>query len=482
MQSTSSKIGTNLGMHMARFFKAILAPATCDYLITGERKATAIVRLMMENCPGDTFPLSWRQIISSTALELLPEGFFAGKRVLVFDEMIQSGASIASVVTALEQRGVERNNILTSALATAAGCRANIDFCYFRHLDAPSYEQLRTALVRHLQANGSLLLDTEHIEVELKPLCPEREVLEALAQSGPSVVFPSSPFRTHVTVVQPDSIDLAGDDERLERRLGRVPEGSVWDNIVAKGRVVPRGGDSLALIAIRYPAIPSGELAPEEVGRIPGFLRPYLNSPIGRFYACGIVASMGVLASMVASLYQYLGRGKFHSPCQLDPETCDRDAISRSLEHLSVMLPNVDLHEFSDYLTTVLSLARDIGIRRSSHKHKYDLPYLSSEESTDTAYCLAQELELLRGETYPDSEDELAGREFTNEQLFEIGKRIGLSETQVSAGVDRLIDEAYLKTNVRTVGPYIERTFELDSEIVRSELARYTMLNGLVPV
>jgi len=469
-------------LHIVRFFEEVFKVGHFDYLVTSERTATAIIRTLIAYEGQFDFPLEWSQIISSQSLSLLKDDFFENLNVLIFEEMIATGRHLDNYVGAVQEKGGGLVNIVTCALATAENFEDNVDICCFKRLQYDDYVDLRESIVHLLQARGSLLLDTEHTEIEVRPRTYREKILESLAQAGPSVAFPSGPGRTNMTVVKPDLLDLKEEDSDLVELIGQLPEDTFYDNVVYKARVVPRKGENLAVFGIHYPAITTRDLTKEEQEQFPWFLRRFLNNDTGRFYASGIVASTTVLASMIVSLYQYLRDEDFHSLSE--PLSYDKSArMPATTSHLAALLPELNVNALQDYLDNVLSTAAKKGIaRRSRRSIRHSLQSINWKDSTDQAYLFVQELNRITHEIRseygnPDFEVKL-----TNGELFLIGNNLQYSYAETSVALDRLIDEGYLKTDIERIDGYLHRVFLLDSEVVCKEISKSTMRNGFVHV
>ena len=80
----------------------LLDPSKFDLVVPVERKATAILRTLLDLTPGIRCEWKWTKVLSSEALRYLPRDRLRGQRILVFNEMIHHGSSTLDAIKAIE--------------------------------------------------------------------------------------------------------------------------------------------------------------------------------------------------------------------------------------------------------------------------------------------------------------------------------------------------------------------------------------------
>jgi hypothetical protein len=285
------------------FLANLLKREQIDLVVCAERKATAILRALIEAI--QTLSWDWSRVLSTAVMHQFDWGSFEGKRVLLFDELVHHGKTLdryKSELCRLVPSGVE---VLTAGYAVWDCCQLRPDFYYYGSVDSGTYEQMRDELVLMLQQHGSLLLDTEHIELSVRLHCGVREFYDTLAraaENGNSYSFISGAGRTNITVERPD----IASEEGLARCL--IP-GSNIKQTVCKVRVLERNHERFSVLPILYPntrCLPTAEW----LRSLPDFVdRGHLasapkdeNLHKELFYLVGLLGSAELLRSVAAVL------------------------------------------------------------------------------------------------------------------------------------------------------------------------------------
>ena len=154
---------------ITKFVNAAITKAQPSWIVTTERKATALLRTVLEKYPKLT---QWDRIISSDALKCFPEEKLKEGTVLVLEDSICQGTGVAEIIGLLEEKNVARKRIKIAAFSVHKDSQIkDIDFHWYGHLGRKNYGEMRESLLTYFQRKGSLLLDTEHIEVIVKLHC-----------------------------------------------------------------------------------------------------------------------------------------------------------------------------------------------------------------------------------------------------------------------------------------------------------------------
>lgn len=459
-----------------------------DRIIVVERKGTAILRTLNE-WEEDPLDWPWSKVISSNVVEELPNDYFKGKQILVFDEMMRTGIHIRDLLKKLPALGVEvsnANNVHVAVFAVHEPVSSTVSFKYdsfYNYLTPTAYKRKRIEIVDMLQQSGSLMLDTEHMEVRVQLRCSFNEFLKALRRRAKAIVFHSADDRTNVTVFYEN--DAAHQSEQ-----GKFPKGIRLDNVVKKCRFVERASNEFAVIPIWYPSIPKGLTnwpSEEEMTALLG--DGALKNDCGRFYGAALLAALDVLKWVLKDL-AVIGCDNYS--ISLPRDTNEANAVGGySLDHLQVMYPTLDIKKLTQYISKIEKDSRSVGVRlgRSSFEVT-ESRFVTDEELQRDAISLLQLIRHVldqRIERYHEYwRRSLEHHPFglTAAEIFELGARLNLEDVQISALFDILIDEAFLVTHVQTINDddgvcRMARTFEPDGEIVSEMIRKYTDQWGL---
>jgi hypothetical protein len=485
-----STTNANTLIEQLRFFlQSQLEEWAPDIIIVHERKGTAILRALIEGVPN---PIRWRweDTVSSTTLDQLPPDFFNGKRILIFDDMIRTGKALAPVFDRLA-----RLNCLspqTVRLAVFAGHEessrngvfksdAYSVAWFYRDLAPQGYRRLRTQLLSFLQNSGSLMLDTEHIEVRFTLHAGIGRLLSALRRKAEATVFQSSANRTNITVFYPD--DLAH-----SLPVDKFPDGCAQTGIVKKCRVVQRDADEFAIIPICLPSTPANDaiwpLIPRDCSLLGDAVR---RTHYAKFYGAALLASLYPLQWILRDLYA------------ADPRTVTVSLPSRSggamtaggyrLDHLRVMYPTLNTDQLVEMIAETDRTAQSEGAKLRARRFEIEpyVPALDAELRRDAMYLLQvianavddrHAAELLFN---PECDHRLG---LKPTEVFELGEQLGFKRSYISALFDLLIDDGSIVTRVEEVLDEdditrLVRTFKPDGEAVSDLVRHFTVQWGL---
>jgi len=477
---------------LALFLESQIRTWKPDLIVVIERKGTAVLRALLES--GDT-PIAWpwNKVISSKVIEEIPAQELTSKRILIFDDMMKGGVHVGDLLRVLGGKGVpvadsSRVRVAVFAVHEESSDGRNLEGAivphawYRRGLTTADYTATRTSIVTMLQRCGSLMLDTEHLEVRVKLTGSFERFLQALRRTGRAIVFTSAASRENITV-------LYEDDAIHRLPIDDFPLGTRSDDIVKKCRVVGRPGNEFALIPISFPSILAGQewnpqksvamlLGESAVGET--------ATDIGRFYGVGLRAALRVLRWTLKDLYAAAP----HEFTLSLPTTADRaqDGNGYHLEHLRVMYPTVDIDYLDKWIARIEHEARSEALQLRSLK-PLNVPLLTDtdirERALDMLQAISVSIDRKRIERYWEGREEPKHPfGLTASEIFRIGNRFGWEKVVTSTLFDLLIDEAALVTHVQTVEhadghKTVERTFEPDGEIVSEAVRRYSSQWGL---
>ncbi|MFH1009456.1 MAG: hypothetical protein V1800_18420 [Candidatus Latescibacterota bacterium] len=448
-------------------------------IVVIERKGTAILRALEAR---DKNPLKWpwKDVASSVVVEELPDEWLADQRILVFDDMMRSGDHLIEV---FDSSGFDRLWKLAKDVRVAIfavhekkirgrlfGDQRIPHTWFYNDLPTPAYRNIRFQIVEMLQRAGSLMLDTEHIEVRLELRGSLERFVEVLRRRADAAVFHSA-NRVNITVYY-------GDDEAHQLPTELFPDGTKLNGIVKKCRIVQRDGDMFAIIPMCYPSVPDPgadwPAQPEYVKLIGPSVH---TSGQAQFYGAALFGALWILkwvlrdlAAAEPDLY------RIHLPGS------SRTKLDDSLEHLRVMYPAIDLDQSARLIADKQREAQGDGVRLRRRDISYQKPshWPDDELRADATRFLQVIRHVLderlierheAGEQTPVHSPGLRATE-----IFRLGERLGWEPIRISCLFDILIDEADLVTHVEKIvdnngQAHWVRTFEPDGEIV-SDLAR----------
>jgi hypothetical protein len=432
----------------------------------------------------------WTNVISSSVIEQVPGEFYPGMPILIFDDMKRRGSHISRVLKKLVKMdptkgllGGVRVAVFAMHEDASTGSEDSgsgvAHTWFYRGLSTPAYRNIRLSILSMLQNAGSLMLDTEHLEVRVRLKRPFPAFLEALGRRADVIPFHSLGGRRNVAVVFRDDDTAHVFPENL------LPIDARTTDIVKKCRIIERGQDEYSIIPICYPSLPK-ELPEWPKAPIEIFGNIVTSSGEATFYSTALVAALHVLEWTLKALYA-AGEGLVDVILPI-PEHSESDSKACSLNHLRVMYPTVDLDALSKLVAMVNKKALQEGAKLRRHHVQPSRPIeLPSAELRRRAWQL---LQVVRAKL----DQQIAEKRLFDAQwpvphpfglnareIFDLADRFGWPRVVTSALFDILIDDGHLVTCVdfNLSEQCWERVFEPDGEMV-SELVRlYTTQRGL---
>lgn len=486
--------GSSVVGQLREFLEGEVAEYAPDLVIVMERKGTAAYRAALESGAGSGSLPGWDRVVSSESVESVPSSRLRGRRILVVDDMLRKGRTIRSLLDLLRERGVTDDSLLNVRVAAFAvhedaglgypfGDAIFPHAAFLRFLPTESYRAVRGQLVHALQEAGSLMLDTEHIEIRLRLRAPVARLAEALSRTGRVVAFRSAAGRINVTVYYDESTIRPVERESL-------PGGSRSSGVVRKCRVVERAPGQFALIPICLPDVPrkvSDQWRPreEDVALLGDDVVGTIDE--ARFYSIALRAAFEPMYLALKDL------------AAVRPSLCDikvpslgaLNADGFDLSHLQVMYPNHDLELLSRRIVDECKAAETAGARLRHRRWKMKgVLTPAREELETTAAAVLQRIgriaDARAAEFLSEGGDVLGptARGLTLSEIIRCGEEIDVPPPIVSACMDILIDEALLVTRVEEYededGCWLCRTYLPDGEVA-SELVRdFTRRRGLL--
>jgi hypothetical protein len=470
-------------------------------IVVYERKGTAIFRSLIES-RTEALNWPWEKVISSSALEQLPDEVLRSGRLLIFDDMVRTGKHFKSVGEILRRRGAEPQleHVRFVAFAAHEECSANeicgrgLDSWFYRDLTSQAYATIRERIVRLLQSKGSLMLDTEHLEVRITLRDGFNRLMDALRRKATPIEFRSGGDRTNITIYY-------GDDTSHKLPAEWFPEGTGFADIVKKSRMVQRENpDEFAIIPICLPAVPilgSWPDRPEDTHILGQVISSKEPNP-ARFYAAALLGSLKSLEWILKDLYAADpgGFGIRYPSYSTDLA----GEVSYSLDHLKVMYPTLDVDALVERVIRVGKEAENFGHKKGGTKQARGRPpaiAFSNDELHEKAMELLQvirhtldqrraELAILYGEPSKPNPGLRA------KEVFDLAKRLSWNlnghpewlPAAISTLFDILIDDAKLVTRVEKFmdeggRERWTRTFKPDGEVVSDLVRDYTAQWGL---
>lgn len=435
-----------------------------DLIVCAERKATAILRALIE--ATQTLQWDWSRVLSTAVMHQFDWDSFEGRRVLLFDELVHHGKTLGRYRDRLCELVPEGVEVLTAGYAVWDRCQSQPDFYYHGSVDSETYEHIRDELVLMLQQHGSLLLDTEHIELSVRLHCGVREFYDTLArtaENGNSYSFLSGAGRTNITIERPDIASAEG----LARCL---TPGSNINQTVCKVRVLERTHERFSVLPILYPntrCVPTAEW----LKSLPSFVdRTHLaNAPQDEnlykelFYLVGLLGSAELLRSVAAALGELAREQKIIL-----------EVPKENFLHLKAMFPRLNILGFWEYVRNLVDESRRSKAARGKQSAKAGhLP--ESVLVKLTGRVLARLV--MEGEDSPDGKSWGQLMRFAEEE----NRGIGIDSRALSMVADRLIDSGLIVTSTKVMQsssgePFVVRTFAPEGEVITAKVRQQLLV------
>jgi hypothetical protein len=429
---------------LEKFVKDLILDDRFDYIVPVERKGTALVRAAL----GSTSRKQWKHILSSDAIETVtnPE---RARNVLILDDSVWTGQSLIQAVASV-RKILPNAEITTAAFVTHRQAPSDlVDIAYYQNVDDQCYHECRSALVDYLQVQGSLLLDTEHVEVTTRITVSPSALYEALAGWGDTVVFASGE-RVNCTVMRRA-------DSLMSVFNPISPKFADLTSAICKVRVVssPKERGVYSIIPICYPQLRLGDLANFQNPHMPWTSAISWNraDPSSRLFQCvGLSLSIELALEVMMHLADAL------------PEQVSFEYGADGIDHLLATFPELDPVQIRTRLD-------HIADKRRSRRAKAKPP---DDPGTDILEGIASEILLLCYDRW--SYETGFVRKVTIGKIMELARYLGQPEARLSAALDILIDSARILPDVgyETIGDevLVRRVFGPEGEIVKRKLIR----------
>jgi len=482
-----------IGQELYSFLSSEILTWQPTLIIVVERRGTAVLRALKECSKHLMCP--WQDVVSSRVLQQHSADYYRNKRILIFDDMMTGGSHVREVfdsLSAIDPSGVVFQNIRVavfakheSAVSPSTHIQPGVTEAFFyRALTTPAYRNTRLAIVSMLQSAGSLMLDTEHIEVRVRVKGTFPEFLAALGRKAHVITFQSGGGRRNITVLYDDS-DPA---HELDRRT--LPENAITSGIVKKCRVVERAGDEFALIPMCYPGTPDDPTDWRNPAAYEQLLGdPRKQSGEARFYGTALLSALSVLQWALKGLY---AAGQEVATVYLPGMAAeDNPPDGFTLNHLRAMYPTLKLERLIDAIGVIDAEAA----REGSDVRGRSAPPLSQTDSSSgnlrqNAWTLLQVIRHVLDNRIQEEKlfDPLWKRPhpfgLTADEVFALGDHFGWQRAKTSALFDMLIDDCHLVTHVMKSADQDgicrwKRVFEPDGEMVSDLVRMYSVQRGL---
>jgi hypothetical protein len=458
--------GFGIERELCSYIGNILDREKTDLIVCCERKATAIMRALIEDIDN---PLSWNwgKVLSSVAVDQFDWVDFDGNKVLLFDELVHHGTTLnrhkKNIEDAVNKADRHDIQIVSASFAVWEGCISKPNYAYLSSVDAETYGKIREKIVAMLQEYGSLLLDTEHIELSVRLQCGMRDFYDTLARAsehGNSHSFVSAANRLNLTIGNPDIIN----DEAMQKCL--LPGAKINDT-VCKVRVVEKTHEKFSILPILYPNALC-EFNENWASYLPNFMdSSYLRSAPSHvlFYHMSLLAAIELLRGVVAVLSELTHNQ--HAVLEIPKE---------KVEHLRSLFPRIDIERLWKYVSDVVSDAQRIRPRRG----KQATGSLPIDEDKLFLLCGRVMNRMVLG--YDDFPDGVSWKRLM-QIATEENEKIGLDPRGITVVADRLIDNSLLVTGIkkltsRTGDQYVIRTFSADGEVVSDRIRQQMMVRN----
>jgi len=451
------------------FIEGIIEQEHINLIVCSERKATAVLRALLD----ETKPRlhwDWTKTLSTAAMSHFDWSSFEGDKVLLFDELVHHGKTLFKYEELLREYVPDGVQIVTAGFVVWDRCEYEPKYSFYGSVDSETYGEIREDIVSMLQRYGSLLLDTEHIELSVRIKCGVGEFYNELARAtdgSTAFSFVSGAGRTNLTLEQPEILST--------ELLGRcLPPGSNTDDVVCKVRVLERSHEVFSIMPIFYPDVMS-VAPPEWRAGLPSFCQPYFNNKLGKelFYIVGLLCSVELLRGVVAALNDLARVGKILV-----------EIPRMNFSHLHAMFPRIDTDELRQYVSDVVAESKRLKPARSRGSVTVqNVPTSKLKMLSSAVMCSLVDIhdDAVTDQNEPKGE--------TWSELIEIARSvrqgIDVDKNALTVVVDRLIDGGLIVTDVEeTTHPSgklcFERTFTPEGEVVSSKIRQQMMVRNPV--
>ena len=458
------------------FLENIIKTEKIDLIVCGERKGTAVLRALISEYPERHLLWDWSKIVSTRAIDTYPWHEFNGSRILLFEEMVHHGHTLQKSYNALRDKVKSKAQIITAGFAVWRRCLFAPDYAFYASVNTESYETIRAKIIKMLQLHGSLLLDTEHIEIPIKVNCSINELYEHLglcADINHSFSFLSGSNRLNLTIYKPYFLDQ-------EHISSYLPEGSNMNGIVHKCRIIEKGHDCFSIMPICYPNI-KFSCNNDNFKKIPKFVNSSCLSYNSKsiFYLSGMIASIELLRTIIASLADLLAEGKVIL-----------DLPKENFMHLYSVFPWLNIDALQEYLSEIIAKSRLDKNRLPKRSAKVN--NICEEELNIMSRIMLYTILEIIDNSYEFEMSLAYGLPWHSilHQLKRIDKMkcgnkiVNISEAAWSTIPDKLIDSGILVTDVSEItmkssDTFMVRTFLPDGEIVTDKLRQQFSVRGI---
>ena len=459
------------GLRIAAFLNNVIDDFKPDFIVTIERKGTALLRSKIESGEIDW---SWNKVLSISSIGPLDTSILQDKRVLVFDDSIHHGHSIKRTCEKLPKGIILKRAVF----AIHQNCQLEIppEYYFYRDLSDEKFIEIKKQVRDYLQDQGSLLLDTEHIEISVRLHKSLSQFCDKLAKIGRVVDFSSGP--RNIMVYKP----LLNNGSFVKI----LPKNSNYKDGVWKCRIIVKGPDLLSMIPLCYPIIPVN-IDAEDRNLLPKCIRNLINGDSNyetNFHAIGLHASIEIVKNIFSCFAEDDGLpivspvfSRIEDP-QEDVGLSLREKAdlrkNDTLSHLRAKFPNLDtpkLRELQGLIRNVISNALKTSV---AVPRKFNIETLTYEELLEIRNKLVKTLYDYCSVPEPLRPNGMSLYEL-NSVMHE--KYPKYKNHQISAATDLAIDEGLVATKVEEhvskdgcLKCY--RTFQPAGEFISSQIFR----------
>lgn len=451
------------------FLQNIISREEIDLIVCSERKGTAVLRALIQEIQPPRLDWDWRQVVSTAALHEFSWSEFSGKRILFFDELVHHGRSLLRAKQRLNKLVPPHVEIKTAGFAVWDGCVHRPDFAYLPSVGLEEYVDIRNRIIKILQGYGSLLLDTEHLEITVRLDCGLKEFYHELARSsssGNTFSFLSASERLNLTIWNPDILE----PDELKKWL--IP-GSNTKGVVSKCRILEKDHTQFSIMPILYPNTRC--VADKEwIERLPSFIdrKGLLTArPQYLFYIVGLLSSVEVLKGVVAALSDLIRANKIVL-----------EVPQHDFTHLKAMFPLIDTDRLWEYVKEIVATSKLHKPNRSARA--VEVRSIPKDKLIKMSYFLITNLVEVLDERSDDLTDIKGVPWFELDRIATAGEELmDVDHRWWSIVPDRLIDSGLMHTHVAEVRssagePWAIRMFGPDSEVVTEKIRRQTAVRG----